>query len=82
MTCSAMRFHLSHLTVKASMDSLGEVKDGIDNAGYTLRFAVNTVAARLLAENQISISALAGHPRGDVTLWEELHLKLVERGSL
>ena len=42
-------FQLSQITVKASMDSLGEVKDHIDNVGYTLRFALNTIAARILA---------------------------------
>ena len=69
-------FHLSLLTVKASMDSLGEIKDQIDNAGFTLRYAVNKVAARLLAENQIGISVLAGHPSGDGTLWDELYYAL------
>lgn len=73
-------FNLSHLTVQASMDSLGEVKDQIDNAGYTLRIAVNRIAAILLAENQISISTPAGHPSGDLTLWEELHRSLLKEG--
>lgn len=73
-------FHLSQLTVKASMDSLGEVKDQIDDAGFTLRYAVNSIAARLLAENKINISALAGQPRGDVALWEELHRSLLKDG--
>ena len=73
-------FQLSQITVKASMDSLGEVKDQIDSAGFTLRFALNTIAARILAENQICISALAEHPKGDTTLWEELHQALIDEG--
>ena len=73
-------FHLSHLTVKTSMDSLDEVKDQIDDAGYTLRIAVNRIAALLLAENQISISALAGRPSGDGTLWGEVYFLLLKEG--
>ena len=73
-------FHLAHLIVKASMDSLGEVKDRIDDAGYSLRFGVNITIARLLANNEISISELMQHPNGDVKLWKELHQELEGEG--
>lgn len=73
-------FHISHLTVKASMESLGDAKDQIDDAGFTLRYAVNTITARLLANNELSISTLAAHPRGDFTLWEEVFYALRQEG--
>ena len=72
--------HISHLTVKASMESLGGAKDQIDKASYTLRYAVNTMTARLLAKNELSISTLGASPRGDFTLWEEVFYTLRQEG--
>ena len=73
-------FHISHLTVKASMDCLEEAKDLIDNGSSTLRYTVNVITARLLAGNELSISTLAADPRGDYTLWEEVSYTLRQEG--
>ena len=73
-------FHISQLTVKASMESAGEAKDEIKKASFTLRFAVDTIAARFLATNEVSISTLAAHPRGDFLLWEEVSHALRQEG--
>ena len=64
-------FHISHLTVKASMESLSEAKELADNAGFMLRYAVNYVTAGLLAKNE--------RPRGDC-LWEDVFYTLRRDG--
>ena len=73
-------FHISQLTVKASMESIGEAKNQMDEAGYTLRYAVNKLTAQLLANNEDSITKTAAPPKGDVALWDKVFYHLREEG--
>ena len=73
-------FHISQLTVKASMESIGEAKGQMDKAGFTLRYAINKLTAYLLANNEHSISKTAAPSIGDVALWDKVFYHLREEG--
>lgn len=77
---SHLGIHLSELLVAASMDSLGRTKERMDGAGQAVRFAVNRFTARLIASNDLSMSALVQSHKYEDTLWAKLYDELLGDG--
>ena len=67
----------SKSTVEASLETIGKLREDMYDAGYTLASAVKLVTARLLANNDKSITRPSESSNGDIDLWEKLHYELL-----